>query len=119
MASSCTSVSAGRHVDLQVELADLGGPGRIRDRRQRLGVAHGGHAADVDQVQLDLLAYHRGILVEPALAQHAGERVQRAPDLVPVLAAVLAGDLDRLDVTAHGGLVPFFADLYASEVGVG
>jgi hypothetical protein len=99
-----------RHVDLQVELADLGSPERVRDRLQGLGVAHRGHAGRVDEVQLELLAHQGRVLVELPLAQHAGERVQRAPDLVPVAAPVLAGDLDRLDVTAHGGLLPLFTE---------
>jgi hypothetical protein len=90
-----------RHVDLQVELPDLGGPGRAGDRVERGGVAHGRHPVLVDQVQLDFLADRRGVLLEQALAEHAGEDVQRAPDLVPVLAPVLATDLDCLDVTAH------------------
>jgi hypothetical protein len=91
----------GRHVDLQVELPDLGGPGRAGDRREHVGVAHRRHAALVGQVQLDLLADRVGVLVEQALAEHAGERVERAAHLVPVLAPILAADLDRLDVTAH------------------
>jgi hypothetical protein len=93
-----------RHVDLQVELPDLGRPGRIRDRVEHVGVAHRGHAVLVDQVQLDLLADRRQVLVEQALAEHPGERIKRAPHLVTVLAPVLAADLDRLDVTAHDGL---------------
>ena len=91
----------GRHVDLQVELADLGGPGRVRDHVEHLGVAHRRHAVGVHQVQLDLLAHHGAVLVERPLAEHAGEHVQRAPHLLAVLAPVLAADLDRLDVTAH------------------
>jgi len=55
----------------------------------------------VDQVQLDFLADRRGVLLEQALAEHAGEHVERAPHLVPVPAPVFAADLDGLDITAH------------------
>ena len=92
---------AGRHVDLQVELPDLGRPSRVGDRLQRVGVAHGGHAPLVHQVQLDLLAHRRRILVEQPLTEHPGENIERPPYLLPVLAPILAADLDGLDVTAH------------------
>ena len=47
---------ARRHVDLEVELADLGCPGRIRDGREHVGVPHGRRTLAVDEVQLDLLS---------------------------------------------------------------
>ena len=91
----------GRHVDLQVELPHLDAPGRVRDRVEHVGVAHGRHGRRVDEVQLDLLAHPRRAVLEQALAQHPGERVKRAPYLLPVQPPVLAGELDRLNLTAH------------------
>ena len=96
-----------RHVDLEVELAELGRPGRAGDRLQHVRVAHGRRAMLIDDVQLDLLADLRGIGVEHALAEHAGEHVELAADLVAVLAPVLSAYLDGLDVTAHVGLLPW------------
>ncbi len=90
-----------RHVDLEVELPELGRPGGVRDRVEHVGVAHGRHAALVDQVQLDLQAHPRGAGLEHVFLEHLGEHFQRAPHPVAVDAPVLAADLDRLDVTTH------------------
>jgi hypothetical protein len=49
-----TGEPARRHVDLDVELAELGLEVRVGDRRQRLGVAHGRIGDLVDEVELDL-----------------------------------------------------------------
>jgi hypothetical protein len=92
---------AGRQVDLQVELPHLGGPGRIGERAEHLLAPHRRHAGGVHEIQLDLLAHQVRVSLEPALPQHGGERLQRAPHLVAVDAPVLAADLDRLDVTTH------------------
>ena len=92
---------AGRDVDLQVELAQLGRPGRVGDGVEHVRVAHGRLPPPVHQVQLDLHADLGGITSETVLTQHAGEHVERAPHLVAVLPAVLAGDLYRLNVAAH------------------
>jgi hypothetical protein len=97
---------ARRHVDLQVELGDLGAPGRVGERGEHVGVAHGRCAAGVHQVQLDLLAHLGRVVLEQLLTQHPGEDVQGAPYLVPVLAPVLTAELDRLDVAAHGTSAP-------------
>ena len=43
-----------------------------------------GIACVVDQVQLDLQAHLRRVVLEQVLAQHPGQHVQRAPHLVPV-----------------------------------
>src|SRR5262249_56118995 len=42
-----------------------------------------------------------GVRVEHVLAQHSGDRLQRALELVPIPPPVLATDLDRLNVPAH------------------
>ena len=74
-----------RHVDLQVELTDLGRPGRVRDRGQHVGIAHRRRALLVDQVQLDLLAHQCRTGLEQPLMQHPGEHVQGARQLRPVV----------------------------------
>ena len=82
-----------RHVDLDVELPELGDELRVGDRRQRLGVLQRGVAVVVDEVELDLEAGHRVVGVEPRLAQHPGEDVEAAAYLLPVPGAVGAGEL--------------------------
>mgnify|MGYP003694716787 CR=1 FL=1 len=91
----------GRHVDLEIELPELGRPGRIGDRVEHGGVVHGRRTLLVHEVQLDLQADLRRAGIEQVLVQHPGEDLQRAPHLVPVLAPVFAADLDGLNVTAH------------------
>ena len=90
-----------RHVDLEVELAEFGRPGRVGDGVEHVGVLHGRSPVVVHQVQLDLQAHLCRVGLEQALAQHPGEHLQRALELVPVLPPVLATDLDRLNVPAH------------------
>ena len=90
-----------RHVDLQVELPELGGPGRVGDRVEHRRVAHGRRAEGIHQVQLDLHAHPGRAGLEPALAEHPGEHVQGALHLFAVFAPVLTADLDGLNVTSH------------------
>jgi len=90
-----------RHVDLQIELPEFDAPGRVRDRVQHVGVAHGRNGLRVDKVQLDLLADLCRAVLEQVLPQHPGERVQRAPHLLPVHSPVLTAELDRLNLTTH------------------
>ena len=71
-------------VDLDVELAQLGDELGVGDRLQHLGVAHGRLAVAVDQIELDLQAGHRSVEVERRLGQHAGQRVETGPHLLPV-----------------------------------
>ena len=61
--------------------------------RQRLGVLQRGVAVVVDEVELDLEAGHRVVGVEPRLAQHPGEDVEAAADLLAVPGAVGTGEL--------------------------
>ena len=89
-------------VDLDVELAELGLEVRARDRLERLGVLQGGVAALVDEVELHLEPGHRVVGVEARLAQHPGEDVQVAPDLLPVPGAVGSGELLCFHLFAHG-----------------
>jgi hypothetical protein len=90
------------HVDLDVELAQLGLEARVGDGGQHVGVAHGRLRVLVDQVQLDLQAGHRPLHVEPRLAQHLGEDVEAAAYLLPVAGPVLTAEGPRTDVLAHG-----------------
>ena len=91
-----------RHVDLDVELAELGLEVGVGDRLQRLGVLQRRVAALVDQVELDLEPGHRVVGVEARLAQHPGEHVEAAPDLLPVPRAVGPGELLCFHLFAHG-----------------
>ena len=92
-----------RHVDLDVELPQLGLERRVGDRGQRLGVLQRRVAELVDQVELDLESRHRVVGVELVLAQHPGERVEAAVDLLAVAGAISAGELLCVDVFAHAG----------------
>ena len=91
----------GRHVDLEIELPELGRPGGIGDRVEHGRVAHGRLPVGVHQVQLDLHAHPGRAGLEPALAEHPGEHVQRTLHLFPVLAPVLTTDRDGLNVASH------------------
>ncbi len=66
-----------RHVDLEVELAELGlrSRGRRSARAPRRSCSAGSPCV-VDQVELDLEADHRVVGVEPGVAQHPGEHVE-------------------------------------------
>lgn len=90
-----------RHIDLEVEAAELGGPGGIRDRVEHVAVAHRRLGLVVDQVQLDLETHPGPLGLEPRLAQHLREHVEALLHLDPVPAAVLAGEDQRRDVTSH------------------
>ena len=90
-----------RHVDLDVEQAELGLEGGVGDGRQRLGVLQRRVAVLVDQVELDLEPGHRVVGVEPRLAQHPGEHVETAPDLLAVARPVGPGELLCLHLFAH------------------
>ena len=91
-----------RHVDLDVELAELGLEVGVGDRRERLGVLERRVAVLVDQVELDLEAGHRVVGVEGRLAQHPGEHVEAAPHLLAVPRAIGRGELLEVDLFAHG-----------------
>ena len=93
----------GRHVDLDVELPELGLELRVRDRGQRLGVLQRRVAQLVDQVELHLEAGHRVVGVEARLAQHPGEDVEAATHLLAVPRAVRPGELLQLHLFAHAG----------------
>ncbi|NYD48586.1 hypothetical protein BJY14_004569 [Actinomadura luteofluorescens] len=92
---------AGRDVDLQVELAQLGRPRRVRDRLEHVRVAHQRVAERVDQVELDLQAYVGALEVELGFAQHPGQYVEAPAHLVAIPPPVLAADGDRSHVPAH------------------
>ena len=100
---------ARRHVDLDVELAQLGLEVGIGDRAQHLGVAHGRIGLVVDEVELDLHAGERPLELEARLAQHRREHVEAAADLLPIPRPVLAGEVALLDLFAHRA--PPFASL--------
>ena len=91
-----------RHVDLDVELAQLGLEVRVGDGGQRLGVLQRRVTELVDEVELHLEPGHRVVGVELVLAQHPGERVEAAVHLLAVAGAVGAGELLCFDVFAHG-----------------
>ncbi len=95
---------ARRDVDLQVELAKLGRPGRVGDRAEHVGVLHRRPAVVVHQVQLDLEPHLLRLRLEPGLAQHPGQHVEAVPDLLPVGTPVRLADHDRRDIPAHRSL---------------
>ena len=82
--------AARRHVDLEVEPAELGGEHRVVDVRKDLRVAQRGVAVLVDEVELDLHAGHRPLEVEARLGEHQREGVQAAVHLRAVALPVLA-----------------------------
>ena len=90
-----------RDVDLDVELAELGLERRVGDRGQRLGALERRVAVLVDEVELDLEPGHRVVGVEAGLAQHPGEHVEAAADLLPVGGAVGPGELLCVHLFAH------------------
>ena len=96
----------GRHVDLQVELPEFGRPCRIGDRIEHRAFRIDGKRVVVHQVELDLQAHQPRMRLEPGLAQHPREHVQRAPHLVPVSAPILAADGDRGNIPAHMSSAP-------------
>ena len=90
-----------RHVDLDVELTELGLEVGVGDRLERLGVLQRRVTLLVDQVELDLDPGHRVVGVEACLAQHPREHVEVATHLLPVSRAVSAGELLSFDLFAH------------------
>ncbi|GIF26899.1 hypothetical protein Ate02nite_96290 [Paractinoplanes tereljensis] len=91
----------GRHVDLDVELTQLGLEVRIGDRAEHLGVAHGRIGVLIDQVELDLHAGQRPLELETRLPQHRREHVETPTDLVPVLRPIFPGEVGLFDFLAH------------------
>ncbi len=55
----------------------------------------------VDQVQLDLQAELRRLVLEAGLTQHPGQHVQAHAHLLAVRTPVLLGDRDGWDIPAH------------------
>ena len=90
-----------RDIDLDVEPAELRGPGRVPDRVQHIRAAHRRRARIVHQVDLNLETHLPGGGLEPRIAQHPREHVQALTYLFPVAAAVLLADRDRWNVPAH------------------
>jgi hypothetical protein len=91
----------GRDVDLQIELPELGPPDRIDDGVKHLRAAHGRRQLSADQIQLDFQAHLRRTVLEHPIAQHPGEHVERAAQLVPVGAPFLAADPYCLNIATH------------------
>ena len=84
------SVQHPRHVDLHVELAELGLEVRFGDRLERAGVDHRRVALLVGEVELDLEADGASLGVEARLAEHSREHVEAGAHLLAVALAVLA-----------------------------
>ena len=92
-----------RHVDLDVELAELGLEVGVGDGLEHLGVLQGRVARVVDEVELHLETGHRVVGVERRLAQHPREHVEVAAHLLAVARAVGPAELLLLDLFAHDG----------------
>src|SRR5690606_12193704 len=88
-------------VDLDVELAQLGGPVGTRDGLQHLGVAHARAAVGIDDVELDLQTGERAVVLELRLAEQLREDVETPADLLAVPAAVVAAEDDHWHIPAH------------------
>ena len=101
MAERIAGQLPGRQVDLQVELAELGLPGRIGQCAEYLGVLHRRAAGLVHQVELDLQADLLRIGLEPGIGQHPREDVQGLAHLLAIGAPVRLADVDRRDIPAH------------------
>src|SRR4051794_7136086 len=99
---------AGAHVDLDVELPELGLEHLAGDRVENLLVAHGRFLLRVDEVELDLHPGERALEVELRLVEHPAEHVQAAPQLLPVPLPIAAGEGPSRYLLAHDGssLVP-------------
>ncbi len=92
-----------RHVDLDVELTQLGLEVGVGDGGQDLGVLQRRIAVLVDQIELHLQARHRVVGVEACLAKHPGEHVQADTDLLAVTRSVSPAELLRFHLFAHAG----------------
>ena len=90
-----------RHVDLDVELAELGLEVRVGDGLEDLGVLQGRVARVVDEVELHLEARHRVVGLERGLTQHAREHVEVTAHLLAVARPVGAAELLLIDLFAH------------------
>src|SRR6185503_9523968 len=91
-----------RHVDLDVELAQLGDEVRIGYLAEYGGVPHDGRPGGVDEIELDLQAGHGRVRLERRLREHPAERVEVGADLVAILRAVRAAERLQLDLPTHG-----------------
>ena len=92
-----------RHVDLDVELAELGLEVRVGDGLEDLGVLQGRVARVVDEVELHLETRHRVVGLERRLTQHAREHVEVAAHLLAVARPVGPAELLLIDLFAHDG----------------
>ena len=89
------------HIDLEVEPAEFGCPGRVGDGLQHLGAGHGRQTGLVDQVQLHLQPHVVRLGIEPGFAQHPGKDVKALADFLAVCPPVLLADDHGRDIPAH------------------
>ena len=92
---------AGRDVDLDVELAQLGLEVGVGDRLEGLGVDHGRVAGVVGEVELDLEPHRAPLGVEARFAEHAREHVEARAHFLAVALPVLARKDLRRYFLAH------------------
>ena len=98
--------AARPNVDLDIELPEFGLKVLVRDHREHLGVAHRRILLGVDEIELDLQAGQRTFEIEPGLGEHAGEHVQTASHLGPILSPILSSEVPALDVLTHDRHLP-------------
>ena len=96
---------ARRHVDLDVELAELGLERRVGDRLERGRVDQRGVAGVVGQVELDFEPERSPLGVKPRLGQHPGEHVEVRPHLHAVALSILATEGSGCNLLAHGAII--------------
>ena len=89
-------------VELDVELRELGLVLGVGDGLEHLVVDEGGLLVLVDEVELDLQAGQRDLVVEGPLGEHPLEDIEVLADLFAVALALFAGVALRGDVLAHG-----------------
>ena len=95
-----------RDIDLQVELAELGGPAWIVNGLQCLGALHRRRPGVIHQVELDLETHLLVPGIEPVLAEHLGEDIQATVHLLAVATPVLLAHGDRGNFPAHRPSTP-------------
>ena len=100
--------AARRHVDLEVEPAELLDERRVVDlRRAPRCCAAPGRPSSSTRLSSTSMPVIGVLEVEPGLGEHPGEDVQAAVDLVAVALPVLAREGPARDVIAHGGRLPY------------
>jgi hypothetical protein len=93
------------HVDLHVELPQLGLEAGVGDRLKGSGVDQRRIPGVVGEVELYLEPKRSALRVKPGLREHAGKHVQACPDLAAVALTVLSGERVGGNLLTHVGSI--------------